>query len=134
MFSSNQIIRISGPLDGEDLHKALTYVLQTYYDGKVDTERLSYQVTEDGKFCIGWTETEDWKRFQFNFSMKNISTTVESYLKNKGKFDEPNIDGCMEKGFLIENIDSCMSEEMDGIKSPFYGIVKISPYTVLYAK
>ena len=43
-------------------------------------------------------------------------------------------DGSSEKGFLMKVIPGVFSDEEDGIKKPFYGIVSIEPYMNFYAK
>ena len=62
MFSSNQILEVSGSLSNQnELESALEFALKySGYDKNMSQEeidrgcKLLYQITEDGKYWIGW--------------------------------------------------------------------------------
>ena len=43
-------------------------------------------------------------------------------------------DGGTNEGFLMKNIPETFSDEQDGIKNPFYGIISFEPFTNFYSK
>lgn len=59
MFTSNQKLEISGNYN--QLKSALEFAIKL--DG-TDLNKLCYQITEDGKFCIGWFS--EWKGYADN--------------------------------------------------------------------
>lgn len=150
MFSSNQILKVSGCLDhNEELYNALEFALKT--SGKLSgftrndkpskcvyqiTECV-YQITEDGRYCIGWNchnEVENgWNEFQFDFDLNIISQIIAKHL-NKQNIKRDIWDGGYDKGFIMEAIPESMGSEYNGIKKPFYGIVEFKPYTCFYSK
>lgn len=62
MFSSNQILEVSGCLSHHnELEAALEFALKYSGEAKNMTQKeidrgckLLYQITKDGKYCIGW--------------------------------------------------------------------------------
>ena len=144
MFSSNQILEVSGSLSLRDeLENALEFALK--YSGNAKNMeqqeidrgcKLLYQITEDGKYCIGWgfkCVPEGWIEYPFRFDIDIVSKIIRQYLE---KFStERNIwDGSYDKGFIMKCIEENMSNEHDGIKNPFHGIVYFKPYTCFYSK
>lgn len=131
MFSSEQILKISGEMD--QLELTLKFALQMYGG----TREYSYQISKDGKYCIGWhvEEEEGWHKFQFDFDEHIVSEIIKQHL-NKQKIEDPYgwADGSSDKGFLMKAIPQLFSDEHDGIRHPFYGIVSIEPFMNFYAK
>ena len=138
IFSSNQVLKYSGPLrDVEYLRNALEFALKTsgyleVFTGKPG--RCTYQILDDGRYCIGWDEVSDiWKEYPFDFDLDIISRIIAQHLeKQEVKYDDG--DGSYEKGFLMRAISHSYYNEKDGIKRPFYGIVEFSPYACYYSK
>ena len=144
MFSSNQILEVSGSLtDRHELESALEFALK-YSDNsknisKEENKRgckLLYQITEDGKYCIGWgfkTVPAGWIEYPFRFDIDIVSRIIRQHLESfpivKGGGD-----GSYEKGFIMKCIETSMSTEKNGIKNPFYGIIYFRPYTCFYHK
>lgn len=142
IFSSNQILQISGCLDHKnELEKALEFAISfDGYDVAFTKEgydrgcRLSYQITKDGKYCIGWGDTEDgWTEYQFRPSVTILSEIIRQHLEDF-PVEDYGYDGSYDKGFLIKAIDETMADEWENIKKPFYGIISIEPYTCFYSK
>ena len=137
MFSSNQILDISGSLD--QITSALNFAMA--YSGELnhfsDAEqkrgcKIVFQITEDGKYCIGWGFEEvpsGWTEYQFKPDSKIISAIIEQRLK-EAPTQEDGLDGSYERGFRMRNIDHNTS----GVENSFYGIVYFEPYTCFYAK
>jgi hypothetical protein len=144
MFSSNQILEISGCLSHKDeLKHTLEFAIKAsgWYEPMTRTEKpcpCTYQITEDGKYCIGWGEKEGWNKFPFDFDVDIIAKIVGQHLeKQELRYDENCLDGwdgSYSKGFLMKVIDNSFSDSVDGIKNSFYGIVSFKPYTCFYAK
>lgn len=142
MFSSNQILEVSGDLShGNDLYNALEFALKTSNEIDCFTRTDSpakcvYQITEDGRYCIGWAYDgvkEGWSEFQFDFDLSIISQIISKYL-SKQDVERDIWDGGYNKGFIMKVIPESMGSEYDGIKNPFYGIVEFKPYTCFYSK
>lgn len=141
MFSSNQILEISGSLlqlkscldfalklSGED-----RYMIQSEIDRGC---KLVYQITEDGKYCIGWGFEEvpkGWSEYPFKFDTEIVSKIIIQHIENF-PVEYGGYDGSYDKGFKMKEISNSFSEEKNGIKNPFYGIVYFEPYTCFYAK
>ena len=131
MFSSNQKLVISGEMS--QLKQAMEFAIKF---AEVKEENLAFQITDDGKFCLGWFQNEYWKPFQFDYDATIVSKIIENFLK-KQKHPESVYDygdGCTAEGFLMKVIDSSFSEKHNGIKEPFYGIVSFEKYTNYYSK
>lgn len=143
MFSSNQILKVSGCLDHSgELYNALEFALKT--DGRMNSfirkerpAKCVYQITEDGRYCIGWNchdKVENgWNEFQFDFDLNIISQIIAKHL-SKQEIEGDMWDGGYDKGFIMEAIPESMGSEYNGIKEPFYGIVQFRPYTCFYSK
>lgn len=140
MFSSNQVLTISGKM--EQLGSALAFALD--YSGFSelidDPERkthIVYQIAQDGCFCIGYAfdePKEGWEEFQFGFDRTIVASVIERHIDSL-PVEKPDWgDGGYRKGFLMQAISESMASERDGIKRPFYGIVSFRPYYAFYSK
>ena len=143
MFSSNQILKISGCLEhSDDLYNALEFALKATgdltrfsHETKADVKCV-YQITDDGKYCIGksYGEPEEgWEEFPFDFDLNIISQIITKHL-SKQEIKDGGCDGSYEKGFIMTAIEMSFADEKDGIKDPYYGIVKFEPFTCFYHK
>lgn len=144
MFSSNQILEFSGSLSHKDeLKHALEFAIKAsgWYEPMTRTNnpcKCVYQITEDGKYCIGWGgEEKGWSEFPFDFDFEIISRIIAQHLEKQEAVHMEHcidgLDGSYSKGFLMKVIENSFSDR-DGIKNPFYGIVSFEPYTCFYAK
>ena len=136
MFSSEQIFKVSGTM--EQLEMTIKFAIDMY---EIEKDRITYQITEDGKYCLGWSDENldwidenGWNKFPFDFDPHIVAKIIEQHL-TKQKCDNPYYwaDGITEKGFLMKAIFQSFSDEKDGIKKPFFGIVSIEPYMNFYA-
>ena len=130
MFSSEQVFEVSGTM--EQLETAIKFAMDMSESNK---DNISYQITDDGKYCLGWGDGDGWNKFPFDFDSHIVAKIVEQHL-TKQECDDPYgwADGSSKKGFLMKAIPELFSDEYKGIKSPFYGIVSIEPYMNYYAK
>lgn len=144
MFSSNQILKVSGSLtDTNQLSCALEFALN--YSGnsknmnKKEMDRgckLLYQITRDGKYCIGWgfkSIPDGWNEYPFRFDIDIVSKIIHQHLDDF-EIIEGGGDGSYEKGFIMKCIEKSMSSEKYGIKNPFYCIIYFEPYMCFYSK
>ena len=131
MFSSEQIFKVSG--DFSQLEMAIDFAMKMW--GARKDRQYYYQITEDGKYCIGWCEEDGWTPFQFDFDSHIVAEIVKQHLR-KHRIEESaydSFDGSTDDGFLMKAIEpSAMDEE--GIKRPFFGIVSIEYFENFYAK
>ncbi|MBO5142196.1 MAG: hypothetical protein J6C46_04245 [Clostridia bacterium] len=145
MFSSNQILEVSGSLSHMDeLETALEFALK--YSGNAKSlkqeeinrgNKLVYQITEDGKYCLGWSFKcipNGWNEYPFRFEIDIVSRIIRQHLESFPVKEDGNYDGSYRKGFLMKCVAEDMSSESDGIKEPFYCIVYFEPYTCFYSK
>lgn len=133
MFSSEQVFEVSGEMS--QLETAIKFALSMYGAGK---DKITYQITKDGKYCLGWSigkADEGWMKFPFDFDYGIVAKIIEQHLE-KQNIEDPYewADGSSEKGFLMKAIPETFSDEENGIKNPFYGIVSIEPFVNFYAK
>lgn len=142
MFSSNQILELSGDLcHTNDLYNALEFALKasgniSSFTRTENPSKCVYQITSDGRYCIGWAYEgvkEGWTEFQFDFDLSIISQIISKHLSKK-EVERDIWDGGYNKGFIMKAIPESMGSEYDGIKNPFYGIVEFRPYTCFYSK
>ena len=141
MFSSNQVLEISGSLDNEELYNALKFALESsgHLNCFTRTNQPStcvYQITEDGRYCIGWAfegAKDGWREFPFDFDLNIISQIVEKHLE-KQEITKGIWAGTYRKGFIMKSIPESLAMNSDGIKYPFYGIAVFSPFTCFYSK
>lgn len=132
MFSSNQKLSISGKL--KDLQAALEFTLNKYSDRSPIAN--SFQITENGWYVLGWAkEKKDYTDYPFKATAEILTTIITAWLKeNACENDDPYWDGSEDDGFLLEVVEETFADEEDGVKEPFYAIVKIKPYLCLYSK
>ena len=136
MFSSNQILEVSGSLfNRNELEEALEFALK-YSGVNRGGDKLLYQITEDGKYCIGWWADyvpDGWLEYPFRFDINIVSQIIRQHLESF-PIQRWLCDGSYEKGFIMKCIDEWMGAEKDEIKNPFYGIIYFKPYTCFYSK
>lgn len=139
MFTSNQLLSISGELSEMRVYNALVFALnlsgnlESFLEGNL---RCVYQITDDNKYCIGWaysTLQKGWKEFDFKFNLKDITKSIINHLSDQ-EIDEDVWDGLYKKGFCMEAVPESMSDEFDKIKNPFYGLVSFKAFTCFYSK
>ena len=130
MFSSDQVFEVSGGMD--QLEKAIKFAIDMYGIGG---SGISYQITGNGKYCLGWGDEGEWKKYPFDFDVHIVSEIVRQFLE-KRDCEDPYAwaDGGSGKGFLMRVIPAVFSDEEDGVRNPFYGIVSIEPFMNFYAK
>lgn len=143
MFSSNQIFQISG--DFSQLESALQFALEYSNNAKNMTKKeqdrgckLVFQITNSGKYCIGWgfkKVPEGWSEYQFDF---NISIVAQIIVQHLNKLKAPKsgyewADGSTDTGFLMKAIEETF-DCCDDIDNAFYGIVYFEPYCNFYSK
>ena len=128
MFSSNQELKISGSFDiGEELRLALKFGIEFSgwhepFTRKEKQAVCTYQIGEDGSFCIGWdAETDGWNPFQFGYNLTIIEEAIREHFKENFKGYD---------GFLMEECHGAT----EGVKNGFYGILKFSPFKNYYEK
>ena len=135
MFSSNQKLEISGEYD--QLKSALEFAIKL--DGTT-LDQLCYQITEDGKFCIGWMSVwsnkipSGWEKFQFDFDFDIVSKIIIQFLSKQKQKAIPAFDGDKVKGFIMRVIPETFSDFENGIKNPFKGIISFETFTCFYSK
>lgn len=140
MFSSNQVLSISGSLaDPDEIKEALKFALKVErgHLNKRSEDKIVYQIAGN-KFCIGWfydKPEEGWQKFQFDFDADIVSRIIQQFLAKQDwiKSGYEGADGSLEKGFIMK----CFSYEEfnnDEIKNSDYGIVYFEPFTCFYAK
>lgn len=135
MFSSNQRLEISGTHD--QLEDALNFALS--FSGYAHS-KLVFQITENGKYCIGWSSSDiverGWEEFQFDPDTNIIAKIIVQFLTKQGRAESPYeyLDGCTSYGFLMKIIPESFSDEYKGIKNPFFGIVSFETFTNFYSK
>ena len=131
MFSSEQIFDINGEMN--QLEMTINFAMRMHDIPK----EVSFQITNDGKYCLGWVvdEKKGWLPFPFDFDAHIVAEIVKQHLY-KQDVEDPyeNCDGSSYKGFRMKAIYGSFSSEEDGIKYPFYGIVSIEPEYIFYAK
>lgn len=135
MFSSNQKLIISGGFS--QLQLALDFAMD-YYEKQEN--KLVFQITEYGKYCIGWKPdegpTKGWENFQFDYDSEIVAKIIVQFLQKQKYKESPYeyFDGGTNKGFLMKNIPETFSDEYEGIRGPFYGIVSFEPFINFYSK
>lgn len=140
MFSSNQVLQVSGCLSHKnELKHALEFAVRASGWAEPMTRakepcKCVYQITRDGKYCVGWGgERDGWSEFQFDFDIDIIAQIIIKHLSKQEIIYEDG-DGTYSAGFLMTSIPHSFAEEWNCIKKPFYGIVAFEPYTCYYSK
>lgn len=131
MFSTEQKFEVSG--DMTQLEEAVKFAINMFDIGK---SNICFQITDDGKYCLGWGMQEGWTLFPFDFDAHIIAKIVEQHLSKQvyNEDDYAFYDGCTGDGFLMKVIPCTFADTYNGIKNPFYGIVSIEPFVNYYAK
>lgn len=142
MFSSNQILEISGSLD--QLEAAIDFAVMYSGQKKCFTRRdrpakCVYQITNDGRYCIGWNfgkAKDGWMEYPFDYDAKIISQIVRQYIE---KADKPlnkfkGYDGSSSIGFLLQQGAGKTDDEWYCVRDPYQCIVNIRPFWCYYAK
>ena len=62
MFSSEQVFKISGTMG--QLETAIKFAMDM---SEANKDNISYQITKDGKYCIGWLAENGWEKYLFDF-------------------------------------------------------------------
>lgn len=143
MFSSNQVLEISGSLD--QLQAAIEFAVE--YSGHKNSftrtdepAKCVYQITDDGRYCIGWNYgklEKGWTEYPFDYDAKIISEIVCQHIKKAKKpYDEyAGYDGSSHIGFLMQEGPGGKSfDEQEAVKNRFFCIVNIRPFWCFYAK
>lgn len=141
MFSSNQILEVSGDLGHENSIKdALGFAInlsgKEAFTRETNPAKCVFQTTNDGRFCIGkiWSSPkEGWSEFPFDYDLDIISKIIIQHLE-KQKIIYTGGDGSHYKGFLMKTIPNSFAKEENGIINPTYGIVSFEPFTCFYHK
>ena len=105
MFSSNQILQISGTF--EQLKECLEFALKMYG-----------LHTQFG--------------FSIDIAVESIKKFLQEQPRQESLYDYD--DGGTDDGFLMKVIPETFSDIHEGIKQPFYGIVSFESYTNYYSK
>ena len=134
MFTSNQILQISGSLSNIlELELAIDFALKF---SEYSSKKIVYQITDDGKYCIGWADEnipDGWHAYPFDFDIELVSIMIKQHLQSffavkKDFWDDYG------KGFFMNCISDYMSDGTQGIKEPSHGIVYFTAYTCYYAE
>lgn len=134
MFSSNQVFQISGGM--RQLEEALRFALSF---SEKSHSKIVFQTTDDGKYCIGWKGDSDikgWEQYPFDFDASIVAKIIIQYLQKQeyAVSGYESFDGGAEQGFIMRNIPETFSDEYQGIKNPFYGIVSFEKFCNFYSK
>lgn len=131
MFSSNQVLSVSGSF--KQLEDSIEFAFKLY-TSNTDGKEVYYQITEDGRYCIGWSDGNGWEKFPFKYDASIMAKIIEQHINSVGKVEYGGYDGTYRLGFKMDIIESTFADEDNGIKKPFYGIVSFEPFTNFYAK
>lgn len=132
MFSSNQILEISGDLSHDgDLCAAIEFAIRksewfepfTRLNKRI---RPTFRIDEYSGYHIGWGkgDQDNWKEMDYDYDPDIIAAVVKQHLWQCDYHDTYCGDGKTSKGFLIKATDTPRD----------YGIIVIYPYTCIYAK
>lgn len=136
MFSSNQVLSVSGELDIKYIKHCLSFALQLAgYDYNSSTSICTCQTTEDGRYCIGWASgsiPNGWNSYDFGFDINQISEIIYNHMKTIDPYKANNCAAC--SGFVMDVIPETLAEQENGIVKPFYGIICFRPYLCQYSK
>ena len=141
MFSSNQVLEVSGNLHFTGgLESALEFALKYSGHDKDLTQaeidrgcKLVYQITESGKYCIGWgfeNVPNGWSEYPFKFDINIVSSIIRQHLA-AFPVESDDWDGSYMQGFLMK---ACKEWGNDDIVNSGYCIVYFEPFTCYYSK
>ena len=141
MFSSNQVLQISGELKEDILTNAIDYAMQ-YSDYKEsflsDDSNIipSFRIFND-KYYIGYTFKKDndrndpWQKYPFDYDSAIISKIVIQYLEKLDSYNmNLGLDGSSYKGFLLRAIN----DQSACFHKSYRAIISIEPFVQYYAK
>lgn len=134
MFSSNQVLQISGELDAASVERALKFCLDV---AGVYHQTLVWQALDSGEFCIGvqyagdLSVPEGWNCFPISDDFDIAALTITKFLERQKFPRDCGGDGSNDKGFLVKQITY---EDSGHIKNWMRGVIKFSPYTNFYHK
>ena len=136
MFASNQVLSVSGELDIKYIKHCLSFALQlANYDYHSPKSICTWQITEDGQYCIGWASVhipKGWNSYEFGFDMDEISKIILNHLRTIDPYKANNCSTC--SGFVMDVISETLAEKENGIIKPFYGLICFRPYLCEYSK
>lgn len=142
MFSSNQILEISGGLNNEkELANAIDFAIRL--DGGMQPfQALLMQETLTGALCIGKSYTNvdgeanefpaGWAALPFHYDLTILALILKQKLDLQ-KVYEGSHDGSYSKGFLLKAVNDDDFTNSD-IQNPEYAIFCVWPYTNFFAK
>lgn len=139
MFSSNQKFSVS--CTEEQLPGVLALALDMRLN-HVKKPTLTYQLTSDGKFAIGWGgEDKGWQKFPFDFpSNEMLVSMIKQFISTTSPLHKAHLedddfgDDSTRPGYLLEVIPGNFASEWNGIKNPCYGILYIRSFYCFYHK
>ena len=136
MFSSNQVLSVSGELDIQYIKHCLLFALQlANYDYNSPKSTCTWQITMDGRYCIGWASVHippGWNTYDFGFDVDKISAIILEHMKSVDPYNADSCAAC--SGFVMDVIPETLAEEENGIVKPFYGLISFRPYLCEYSK
>ena len=136
MFSSNQVLSVSGELDIKYIKHCLSFAFQlANYDYHSPKSTCTWQITEDGRYCIGWASgsiPNGWNAYAFGFDIDKISEIIFNHMRAVDPYKANNCAAC--SGFVMDVIPETLAEVENGIVKPFYGLVSFTPYLCVYSK
>ena len=104
MFSSNQVLSVSGELDIKYIKHCLSFALQLAgYDYNSPTSICTWQITEDGRYCIGWASgsiPNGWNTYDFAFDVDTISEIIYNHMSTVDPYKANNCAAC--SGFIMD--------------------------------
>lgn len=142
MLSSNGEFCITGDLHlKNDLENTLEFLVKKtrmyeYVTRKEKPSKCVFQITPDGRYCIGmtWDKKEGWNEFPFDFDIPIIAAIISKHLEKQKLDYSCGGDGSFYAGYKAVNSDNSWLEEKNGIKNPHYCHIIFEPFTCYYAK
>lgn len=134
MFASNQVLQASGTFG--QLADALGFALKL--KGIKEKENLAFQVTEDGRFCIGriyGAPVKGWTAFFPGWGVESVAGEIADYLAGQPHeaYDQED-GGYIKTGFLMFAIPEYVNRECEmGIANPSFGIVEFRQFPLFYS-
>ena len=136
MFSSNQVLSVSGELDIQYIKHCLSFAFQLAgYDYHSHKSTCTWQITDDGRYCIGWASVhipKGWNAYEFEFDIDKVSEIILNHMRVVDPYKANNCAAC--SGFVMDVIPETLAETENGIIKPFYGVVSFKPYLCEYSK
>lgn len=122
MFSSNQVIKISGELNPTAIANVLKFIKSAYNE-----KWNCFKIAEDGTFILGNIydlDKEDWEKFQFEYDDQTLGMIICNHLRGLKYHDDgwDFFDGSTYEGFICEDIEMT------------WATIQFKPFTTFYAK